>query len=157
MPSPQIQNPQGAFGLAGLSTYHGDDLPAVIVDMSAVTAISRGEVVAMGGTLPGNAIRCLTATAATIALGIAVSDAAIGTQVVPVIVQGPCNFAKKDTAAALTAGNYVQRSGAVSGTVAVISAATAVSQASDTGKVIGIVVADASAAATSVALYVTKF
>lgn len=154
MAGPTIQNPAGAFGLASMSTYDGADLPAVTVATSMQTAVSRGEVVALGTTI-GTGIRCLTGTAAGLAVGVALQDAGIG-KVCDVAVGGPVINVKKDTAGALTAGNKVQRSTAISGTVALLSGATVISSAADIGACLGIVVADASAAATSVSIYVVK-
>lgn len=153
MPSPQIQNPAGAFGLSTMSTYDGNDLPAVVNNMLAATTISRGDLVALGSTV-GQVIKCLTDTGQQLLAGVSLADTAAG-GVVPVVTSGPVLFCKKGTSS-ITAGDLVTRSATVTAGAISLAGTTAITQLKDTGLTVGIATATVSAAATSVSIFVVK-
>lgn len=145
-----VQNPAGAFG----ETF-GGEASSVVGTYQLSTAVSKGEVVALSSTT-GLAIRALTNTAGALLIGVAMNDIAAGAYGL-VCERGRFFGAKKDTAGALTAGNFVTASAAVTGSVAVLSAATAVTTYGDMGKAVGVVLANKTAGDTTVDLYVCKF
>lgn len=156
MPSPQISNPAGAFGETALSTYTGDDLGALYVTMrAAVTTIVRGDLVALS-TSSGYCIRALTNTGAQLLIGVAQESQDTTGDPIQVCIYGPFKGANKDNTVAVTAAYLVTRSAAVTATVLSLSQATAVTTLAALGTTIGIVMADASAAATTCDIFVCK-
>lgn len=137
-----VSNPAGAYGLTASA-------PATGVNAVAANAISAGEVVALS-TSPGYVIRNLVATTAGLQCGVALNTAGAGKSVT--VATGGWVTVNKGTAS-LTAGNLVKADPTVSGAVGLASDATVVSQASNLNGIIGKVVADASAAATTVAIF----
>ncbi len=156
MPTPQLQNPTGAFGAASLSGYTGDDRVATVETFrAAVSTILRGDLVALS-TSSGYVIRCLTNTGAALVVGIALAPSgAVGTDV-PVVIYGPFYGANKDNTVAVTAADIVTRSAAVTGTVLSLVGTTAVTQLKDLGTTIGIVMANQTAGDTTADIFVCK-
>jgi len=155
MPTPQLQNSAGAFGLSGLGTYTGDDRWEAVETFIASTTITRGDIVALS-TSSGYVIDCLTNTTENKMVGIAAASATAG-QEIPVVIAGPFYGAKKDNTVAVTAGDAVGRSAAVTASVLSISAATAVTQLKDTGRVIGVVMANQTAGDATADIFVCRF
>lgn len=157
MPAPQIQNPHGAFGLAALDTYDGTERSPVVENFrAAVTTIIQGDLVALS-TSSGYVIRALTDTAAGLVIGVALHDgpSTVGNPV-PVIIYGPAYGVRKDNTVAVTAGNLVVRSAAVTASALALAGTTAVTQLKDTGTTIGIVMASKTAGDTTCDLFVVK-
>lgn len=146
-----ISNPGGAYGASGTSSARG----AVTELYKLITAVSRGELVALSSTT-GDLIRCLTNTAQRLVVGVAVEDIALGKTGL-VCTLGPVFGVKKDTASAVTAGDLVTRATTDTASVAPLGQTTAVTQVKDSiGIVCGVVLADAVATATSCDVYVNK-
>lgn len=152
MPTGQISNQVGAFGLA---TTTDDTSGVYITPVNGITnvTINAGDLVALS-SVSGKVVRCLTNTSPNLIIGVA------ATSILPsatgvVIISGPAFNVSKDTAAAVTAGDNVTRSAAV--TASVLSAqTTAITQLKDVGQSIGTVMANATAAATVCDIFVNK-
>lgn len=156
MSGPQIQNAAQAFGEATMDGYTGDDRVALVTDMrAAVTTIVRGDIVALS-TSSGYCIRSLTDTGAQLLVGIALAGTTTAGNPIPIVVYGPFYGASKGTASAVTAGDLVGRSATATAALAPIGQTTAVTQIKDVGLSIGLVMANASAAATTADIFVVK-
>lgn len=106
MAGSQITNPGGLLGVAAQQSVKTDDV-------IASTTISATDVVALS-TSAGYGIKCLTDTAANLAIGVALNSAAAG-QVCTVVTYGVATT-RKGTAA-ITAGNIVNRDATVTASV----------------------------------------
>jgi hypothetical protein len=143
MPASQITNPAGLLGQTGTQSVKTDDLVMA-------TAVSANEVVALS-TSAGYGIRCLSDTAANIAIGVATETAAIG-EVCTVITYGVATT-KKGTAA-ITAGNIVNRDATVSGTVKAATQAVTDGITLATAGFFGTALASATAGDATAVIYV---
>ncbi len=146
MPDQQLANPAGAFG-GGVSG------PQETIDIVMSTSCVAGDVVALH-TVQGVGIKSLAATARGIQIGIALKAAASGATT-SVVVKGYA-VANKGTAAILTGDACIQDN-TVSGAVKAVSAATAITTVADARGIIGTAAISASAAGTTVLLFVGAF
>jgi hypothetical protein len=139
----QVTNPGGLLGVGAQQSVKTDDV-------IASTTISATDVVAMS-TSAGYGIRCLTNTAASLAIGVALNNAPAG-EICTIVTFGVATT-RKGTAA-ITAGNIVNRDATV--TAGVKAAADAVTDGVTLGTAgfFGTALADASAAATTAVIYV---
>jgi hypothetical protein len=142
----QLANPGAAFGQSASG-------PCETVDVVMSTSCAVGDVVALH-TVQGVGIKSLAATARGIQFGIAQKAAASGG--VCTVIVGGYAVANKGTAAILT-GDVVVQDNTVSGAVKALSAATAITTVADARGFIGTAAISASAAGTTVLLYVGKF
>ncbi len=147
MPTPQLQNPTGAFG----QTPSDEAADLFSSALAATTTITKGDLVALS-TSAGYIIRCLTNTARGLIVGVAQETCLTAGRPVRFATKGRVVTVNKYTAA-LTAGNIVTIDATTTGAVAVDATSTAVTQAKDLRAVLGVVIADASAAATTVQVW----
>lgn len=147
MPAAQLQNPAGAFGLA--ADIEQADVFAEA--LAAVTTITKGDLVALSSSA-GYVIRALTTTGPALIIGVAQEACLTAGRPVKFATKGRVVTVNKYTAA-LTAGNIVTIDATTTGAVAVQAATTAITQIKDIRSVLGVVIADASAAATTVQVW----
>lgn len=143
----QLQNPGGAFGLT-------PDLESPDVfdqQLAAVSTILKGDLVALSSSA-GWVIRCLTNTARGLIVGVALEACLTVGRPIKFATHGRVVTVNKYTAA-LTAGNIVTIDATTTGAVAVDASSTAVTQTKDLRSVLGVVIADASIAATTVQVW----
>lgn len=144
-----IENPGGAFGYDGPQTPDGGYETRHYVAGGTVVA---GDAVQVTGTL-GRVISQLTNSTHAFFRGVALEGGESGDTIL-VSRGGPVTVNKHD-GAALTAGNFVGRSVTTAGEMALVTNASAVTQAKDLGIVQGIVLADAASDATTVVIDLT--
>lgn len=142
-----LQNPAGVFGQAA-----AEETPDVFSEqLSAVTTITKGDLVALSSSA-GYVIRALVNTAPALIIGVALEACLTAGRPVRFATKGRVVTVNKYTAA-LTAGNIVTIDATTTGAVAVQAATTAITQIKDIRSVLGVVIADASAAATTVQVW----
>lgn len=147
--SQMLVNPGGAFGEAATSPQG-----TVVRPYLFTTTCTGGNLVALS-TSTGRVIACLTNTAQTRLLGVAINTTA-AEGIGMVVTGGPFFGVKKDTSAAVTAGDIVTRAATDTGGVVAIGSTTAVTQYKDINLGIGVVMANASAAAATCDIFVVR-
>lgn len=142
-----LQNPGGAYGLSvdieSPATYDQQ--------LAAVSTITKGDLVALSSSA-GYVIRALTNTAVGLIIGVALETCLTSGRSVKFACKGRVVSVNKCTGA-LTAGNIVTIDATTTGAVNVNAASTAVTQIKDVRNVLGVVIADATAAATTVQVW----
>lgn len=147
MPDAILQNPGSAYGLTpDTEVPYAQDQA-----LAAVTTITKGDLVALSSSA-GYIIRCLVNTAPALIIGVALESCLTTGRPVRFATKGRVVTVNKYTAA-LTAGNIVTIDATTSGGVAVQAASTAVTQIKDVRSVLGVVIADVTAAATTVQVW----
>lgn len=152
MGTPQISNQLGAFGL-GTTNDDTSGVLQVFVNGITNTTINAGDLVALS-TVSGKVVRCLTGTSPNLIVGVA-AQAIPGSGNGLVITQGPAFNVNKDTASAVTQGDNVTRSAAVTASVLSVQT-TAITQLKDLGQAVGVAMATAATALTVCDIFVTK-
>lgn len=153
MASPQIKNSTGAFGYSQPPTAADTSKAELLGEYVAATTIAAGEVAA----LSSDGFKIAVATVGMsprLAVGIAAEPIAAGASG-NIILRGPAYAVKKD-GSVLAAGDVVGISTSSAGAVGLITAATVITQAKDTGLVLGTVVNTATAAGTTATVYISK-
>ena len=142
-----LQNPASAFGLTpDTEVPNTND-----VALAAVTTIKKGDLVALSSSA-GYIIRCLTNTSRKLIVGVALESCLTVGRPVKFATKGRVVTVNKYTAA-LTAGNIVTIDATTTGAVAVDATTTAVTQAKDLLAVLGVVIADVTAGASTVQVW----
>jgi hypothetical protein len=143
----QLQNPGSAFGLTP-----DIETPSVFDQaLAAVSTITKGDLVALSSSA-GYVIRALTGTSPALIVGVALETCLTTGRVIKFATKGRVVTVNKCTGA-LTAGNIVTIDATTTGGVNVNAASTAVTQIKDVRSVLGVVIADATAAATTVQVW----
>lgn len=142
-----LQNPGAAYGLS-VDLESPDTFDQ---QLAAVTTITKGDLVALSSSA-GYIIRALTNTAPALIIGVALEACLTTGRPVKFAVKGRVVTVNKYTAA-LTAGNIVTIDATTTGAVAVQAATTAITQIKDIRNVLGVVIADATAAAATVQVW----
>lgn len=142
-----IVNPLAAFGLTDDTNVPNTYDTA----LAAVTTITKGDLVALSSSA-GYVIRSLTNTAPALIVGVALEACLTAGRPIKFATKGRTVTVNKYTAA-LTAGNIVTIDATTTGAVAVQALTTAITQIKDLRAVLGVVIADASAAATTAQIW----
>jgi len=143
MPNAQITNPAGAFG-AVLTA----DNQATMVSAVCAAAISNKAIVALS-TTEAQIVTAATNQNIPSVVGAAVETGVAGNPIM-VAVLGPVYSVLKDTGTNIAQFDRLTISATNTGTLTNVSAATAITQVGDTGKVIAIAMAASVTAATTV-------
>lgn len=151
MTMPGLYNPAGVWG--STSEYNGQGYTQPMV---AATAITAKTIVALS-TTAGQVVPCLTDMDKGAVLGVAMEGVAAG-QTVMVRILGPVFGVAKSTAAADNFAQFdrVTFSATTTAAAALLSDATAVTQAKDVGNSIGIVMAAATTGATTCNIFLVR-
>lgn len=151
MSMPGLYNPGGVWG--STSEYNGQGYTQPMVAATAVT----GKTLVALSTTAGQVVPCATNADAGSVLGVAMDTVAAG-QTVMVRILGPVYGAAKSTAAADNFAQFdrVTFSATTTAAAALLSDATAVTQAKDVGNSIGIVMAAATTGATTCNIFLIR-
>lgn len=147
MPSPTIRYPNAVFGLNASDPVLFGDVVGYFVTSATVTA---GQAVIIDTTNLGQVKPAATNSSGVLTIGVA-TDNGVANDVVAVTLVGRTT-ALSNTA--ITAGDRLGLDATTAANLATVTAATAVTQAKDTGNIIAVALETVTAGITSVRVYI---
>jgi hypothetical protein len=153
MPNAQIIDSVGVWGYALTQS----DKASACVEMQAQTAITAKTIVAMS-TTEGQVVPCATNQSVASVVGVCL-NAGVANNPLLIATQGPVFNVVKETASGQNFAQFdrAQFSTTTTGSAALLTSATAITQQKDIGLVIGIAMAAATTGATTVDLFLSRW